>query len=202
VTTGEYPYPPDEFDAVDPSAGPRGAHRRPRSRWATAWPYLAALAVSAVLAFALVGYVWEDRAPTPSAQGTAGQAPQGTTPPPSPSDAAPEESPRPEPTTDAPTATTPAPAPDLSTPVSVVNSTTVPGLAADAAGQLEAAGWTEVVFGNFTGTLPASTVRYATAEQEGSARAVADTLGIDTVELAADDAVGGIEVVLEADYTG
>ena len=219
MTQGEYPYPADEFDAVDRSAGPRGSHRRPRSAWARLWPYALVLALSAVLAFALVGYVWDEREPAPSAQGPG--AATG------------------EPATDAPAGVgtdpgaSPSPLgePDLASPVRVVNATSVRGLAAEVAERLRAAGWTEVSTGNYAGEdLATSTVRYAAPELEASARAVADELGITAVELAgaddagaatddaeADDAsseddagsdddaaeaaeIEGIEVVLEADF--
>jgi hypothetical protein len=85
----------------------------------------------------------------------------------------------------------------------VLNSTSVSGLASAAAAELEDAGWTAVSSGNFRGgTLPASTVRYASADLEASARAVATELGITAVELADPDAGEAIEVVLEADFTG
>ncbi|WP_298461733.1 LytR C-terminal domain-containing protein [uncultured Cellulomonas sp.] len=214
MTKGEYPYPPDEFDAVDPSAGPRGVHRNPRSRWATVWPFLAALVVAAALGLVVVNLVWDEREPAPSAQGTAeapagdGTVTEGATPetpaadptgtpaPVEPTTPAPE--PTPEPTPEPPP---PAPEPDLATPVSVFNSTSVTGLAADAAEQLEDAGWTEVEAANYTGgTLPSSTVSYAGPELEVSARAVAAVLGITTVQLAESDAVDGIQVVLERDF--
>jgi hypothetical protein len=185
VTQGEYPYPPDEFDAVDRSDAPRGSHRRPRSTWSTLWPYGLALAVSGALAFTLVEYVWQDREPAPSAQGTGA------------------------PVTGAPTApgatASPSPQgePDLSAPVSVLNATSVRGLAGEVAAELEDAGWTAVVTGNYTGDdLTASTVIYGSPDLEASARAVAEELGIAEVELATGDATDGIDVVLEPDYAG
>jgi hypothetical protein len=85
----------------------------------------------------------------------------------------------------------------------VLNSTSVQGLAAEAAEQLEDAGWSDVGSGNYPGgTLPASTVYYAAADLEVSARAVAEVLGIDAVELAENDTTEGIEVVLERDFAG
>jgi len=207
VTQGEYPYPPDEFDAVDPSTGPRGAHRRPRSRWATLGPYLAALVVSAAVAYVVIGFLWDERGDAPSAQPTAGvsepaadpQAPGTDASPPTGAEpTGPEATGTPGPTTGAPLAE-----PDLATPVIVLNSTSVSGLASEAAAELEDAGWTAVRSGNFPGgTLPESTVRYASADLEPSARAVADALGIAAVELADPDATDSIEVVLEADFAG
>ncbi len=205
VTKGEYPYPPDEFDDVDPSAGPRGAHRRPRSRWATLWPYLAALVASAVVAYVVIGFLWDEREAAPTAQpGSAVSEPAAADDPATepgaeePTDAAPAPTPSASATEEPP-----APEPDLGTPVVVLNSTSVAGLASEAAEELTDAGWTAVRSGNFPGgTLPGSTVRYAAVDLEASARAVADALGIATVELAESDATDGIEVVLELDYAG
>ena len=213
MTKGEYPYPPDEFDAVDPSPGPRGIHRGPRSTWSRVWPFLVALALSGALAFAVVGYLWEERGPTPTAQVTdvapAPSEPEPSEPEPSdpattepsPAEPSPTPTPAPEPTVEAPPP--PAPEPDLTTVVNVFNSTSIQGLAADAADQLEDVGWTEVDTGNYAGgTLAASTVFYPTPELEVSARAVADALGIATVQLAESDAGDGIDVVLERDFAG
>ena len=192
---GEYSYPADEFDAVDRSAGPRGAHRRPRSTWARLWPYVLVLALSAALAVALVGYVWDEREPAPSAQGSgpAGGAPAGEA-------AAGAVDPG------ATASPSPQGEPDLAAPVSVVNATSVQGLAAEVAQRLRDAGWTEVSTGNYAGEgLATSTVRYGAPELEASARAVADELGITAVEAAEagdDVAIEGIEVVLEGDFRG
>jgi LytR cell envelope-related transcriptional attenuator len=208
VTKGEYPYPPDEFDAVDPSAGPRGVHRRPRSRWSAVWPFVVALVVSAGLALVVVALVWDERGPgttpatdvaAPAATDAAPTEPDPAATEPPATEAAPVE-PTPVPPVETPP---PPPEPDLATPVVVFNSTSVQGLAADAAEQLADAGWSDVDSGNYPGgTLAASTVFYAAAELEVSARAVAEVLGIDVVELAESDATDGIEVVLERDFAG
>ncbi|GAA2726443.1 hypothetical protein CAE01nite_25700 [Cellulomonas aerilata] len=176
------------------------------------WPFLVALLVSAGLGLAVVALVWDDRAP---GTGTGVAAPGATEP--APTEPAPAEPPATEaPATEAPAAEPPAteepapvqtpaplPEPDLGTPVTVFNSTSISGLAAEAADQLSDAGWSEVDSGNYPGgTLPSSTVFYGTAELEVSARAVADVLGIAAVELAESDATAGIEVVLERDFAG
>lgn len=159
----------------------------------------------------LIGLLWDDDAPPPAAgvvgdvEGTdaAGeQTPADPAATPAP-DAAPQTPGSVEPPVEPPvTGETPPPEPDLGTPVAVFNSTSVQGLAADAAETLEDAGWTEVEPANFTGgSLAVSTVRYGDPAVEVSARAVADALGITAVELAESDAVDGIEVVLELDYT-
>ena len=101
------------------------------------------------------------------------------------------------------TATTAAPpAADLATAVVVYNSTSVSGLAAKGAAALTKAGFTKVTSGNYTGgTLPTSTVFYATANLEGTAKAAASALKITTVTLSPAKAGKTIAVVLEKDYT-
>ncbi len=167
------------------------------------WPFLVALVVSCALAFAVVALVWDDRRPTatPATDEAAAPGTSETGAPP----AAPEAtgSGAPEAPAESPPAGTPPPEPDLATPVTVFNSTSVQGLASDAADQLEDAGWSEVGSGNYSGgTLPASTVFYGAAELEVSARAVAEVLGIEAVELSESGASDGIEVVLERDFAG
>jgi hypothetical protein len=171
------------------------------------WPFLVALVVSAGLAFAVVALVWDERGADPAATQVAAPGSESTEPAPVESDPAASEPPASEPpATQAPAPVetpAPPPEPDLTTPVTVFNSTSVSGLAADAADQLADAGWSDVDSGNYPGgTLPSSTVFYGTAELEVSARAVADVLGIDVVELAESDTTEGIEVVLERDFAG
>jgi hypothetical protein len=171
------------------------------------WPFLLALLVSAGLAFAVVAFVLDERDPGTTAS-TGAAAPETAATEPAPSESAPAatEPPATEPPATqapAPPVETPAPTPDLATPVTVFNSTSVSGLAADAADRLTEAGWSDVGSGNYPGgTLPSSTVFYGTADLEVSARAVADVLGIDVVELAESDTTDGIEVVLERDFAG
>ena len=203
VTKGEYPYPPDEFDEVEPTAGPRGVHRRPRSRWSRVWPFLVALVVSAALAFAAVELVWDGRRAGPVAEPD-DLVVEGEATPTESAPATPDPSATPTPVEPVPTTTTPPPPPepDLSTPVTVLNSTSVQGLAAEAAGRLEEAGWTQIDAGNYPGgTLPSSTVFYGSAELAVSARAVAEALGISAVE-PPESATTAIEVVLERHFAG
>jgi hypothetical protein len=200
VSKAPYPYPPDEFDLVEPGSGPRGVHRAPRSTWGKAWPFLVVLVVVPALAFAAVSSWLELRAADPGATAsTESIAPAETaaeTPAETASAPAETTAPAPAPPVEQPA---PEPEPDLSTAVVVFNSTSRSGLAASAAGVLEDAGWETVSAANYTGrTLPASTVRYGAAELEVTARAAAAALGIAAVELAED--VDGIQVVLENDY--
>ena len=199
MTKAEYPYPPDEFDEI--VAGPRGAHRTPRSRWSRLWPFLLVLVLFPALAFGVVTYWSSDRGgadqagaldPGADASATEGSADPAETPAQTPTET-PTEAPV-VPPTDEPVA------PDLTTPVVVYNATNRSGLAAAAASKLEDAGWTKVTSRNYTGAgLATSTVLYSSPELETSARAAADELGISAVQAAESDATAGLEVVLEED---
>nr|WP_281728268.1 LytR C-terminal domain-containing protein [Cellulomonas denverensis] len=77
------------------------------------------------------------------------------------------------------------------------------GLAADVAGQLEEAGFTTVTAGNGDATAAdVTTVFYASPELATTAQAVADALGIATVQESAADAGSGIAVLLRTDFVG
>ena len=128
---------------------------------------------------------------------TTGSAPVTTSPPPT--SVAPTTTSSPAPTIAA------APDPRTSVNVVVLNNSTVPGLASRAAVDVRRRGWTVVQVGNFTGTIPASTVYYrpGTAEE-----AAARVLGADLrarVEPRFDglpSTADGIVVVVTSDYAG
>jgi len=209
-------YPPDEFDLVD-SSSPRSPHRAPKSLARRLVPFLAAIILGPLLAYFIVTAISTGDLPGMGGDGTTTQQNGDTvTPTVEPDDddedtsTDDEASPDDETTTDdettpddEPTTEEPAVEPDLGTRVMVLNSTSTGGLAGRARDTLEAAGWTNVATGNFSGTLPASTVFYAEDddELEASARAVAEELGITNVELDAARATDPITVVLEADFT-
>lgn len=69
-------------------------------------------------------------------------------------------------------AAAPPPAAADRPPLTVLNNSTVPGLAADAAARFRAGGWTVTTVGNFTGRIAETTVYYD-AGQEPAARALA-----------------------------
>jgi hypothetical protein len=96
-------------------------------------------------------------------------------------------------TTPSPTATTPSPKPTQSrteptpeptvernAPVSVLNNTTIQGLAATYSAKVRAAGWSDVVVGNWRGAIPGNTVYYPAALR-AQGRLLGDDLGIDRV---------------------
>lgn len=102
------------------------------------------------------------------------------------------------------TTTSPAPGPEKSVPVRVYNNSTIKGLAAEAAEDLAAAGWTVAEVGNYSaGRIPTTTVYYTpgTAE-EAAARALGEEFGM-RVEDRFDgirDANPGVIVIVTNDY--
>lgn len=102
------------------------------------------------------------------------------------------------------TTTSPTPGPEKSVPVRVYNNSTIKGLAAEAAEDLAAAGWTVAEVGNYSaGRIPTTTVYYTpgTAE-EAAARALGEEFGM-RVEDRFDgirDANPGVIVIVTNDY--
>lgn len=198
---GSYPYPPDEFDAAARAGGPRGVHRAPRSRWSRWWPFLVVLVVFPALAYAAVTVLsdWDGLSTGSGDDGQQQAAPEETTPASEDTtpEATPEETPEQETTPEPP----PPPPLDTARPVDVYNATSRSGLAGNAAGRLEAAGFTDVSALNWDGTDPAaSVVYYGSADDVTTAQTVATTLGIAQVVESAADAPEGIVVVLWTDY--
>ncbi len=196
MRAADYPYPPDEFDAAA-AGGPQGVHRRPRSAWSRAWPFLVVLVVLPALAYAAVTIASGNNPLTASTSSS------------SPSSSASASTPAGEETSATPTQTpteTPTPTPtaevDLARAVTVQNATNRSGLASGAKDTLEAAGFTDVTSGNFEGTEPAaSVVYYPAATDSATAAAVAAALGIAAVEESATTSPDGVLAVLAADYT-
>lgn len=198
VTKG-YRYPEDEFDAEPAQDAPIGVHRAPRTWWSRWWPFVAVLVL--VPALTVGGVLWySSRGGTlpgittggePGASAPASEpAPSATTEAPGEAPAAPEETPE-----------TPEPTADLAATVRVLNAANISGLAAGAAEQLEGAGFTAVTTGNGNaGGGTTSTVFYATADQEVTARQVAATLGITAVVQDADVAGDAVVVLLLRDF--
>jgi LytR cell envelope-related transcriptional attenuator len=197
VTKGKYPYPPDEFDDVGAKSGPRGVHRRSRSLWTRAWPFLAILVLFPAVAYGLVTVLSNSNVGLPGLGSESSAAASSTAP--SAAASSDTAAPTPAPTASAPAAT--GTGADLTTAVVVFNSTSTSGLAAKGAAALTAAHFTKVSSGNYTGgTLPTSTVFYATKGLEATAQAAAKALGITTVTLDPAKAGKTIAVVLEKDY--
>jgi hypothetical protein len=194
VSKPPYPYPEDEFDVAGHESGPRGVHRAPRSAWATAAPFILVVLLFSGLAYGLVTYLYSWQGITLPGQEVPDDL-QGDTPSSTPSTTA--TTPATTPTTVPPVAPTPL----FATPVTVYNSTSIRGLAAQGAAALKGAGFTKVTAENFTGKKPkTSTVFYASDDLKVTAEAAAASLGITTVTLSPPDAANGIAVVLVSDF--
>jgi hypothetical protein len=110
-------------------------------------------------------------APTPSVT-----TPSATTPAPTET----TKSPKPTPTeTDEPEPK-PEPAVERNAPVSVLNNTTIQGLAATYSAKVRAAGWNDVIVGNWRGAIAGNTVYYPAALQP-QGELLGKDLGIDRV---------------------
>lgn len=102
------------------------------------------------------------------------------------------------------TTTSPTPGPEKSVPVRVYNNSTIKGLAAEAAEDLAAAGWTVAEVGNYSaGRIPTTTVYFTpgTAE-EAAARALGEEFGMRVEDRFAGirDANPGVIVIVTNDY--
>lgn len=165
-------HPQDRFDVKGPSQPARaGAHRTPPRRgrgWiAFAWAAAATvvLVVVGIVGLQLITDRLDLDAVFPDQTPVASEAPS-----------------------------TPAPAPavvDTAATVTVLNGTTTPGLAAAAAEQLAAAGWTQsiAVSDADQNDVATTTVFYQDASQEGAARGLAEALGIGSITLSDDFAI-------------
>lgn len=205
MSPADYPYPPDEFDGAAASAGPRGVHRTPRTWWSRWWPFVAAVVLFPVLAYAAVTVIsdgvdlpWQGSGTTTEeTTGADGEAEDATEPTEEATEPAEDEAtqtPTPEPTPEAVV--------DLARSVEVFNATTTSGLASAAKDAVEAAGFTNVSSGNWDGDDQAATVVYYPAAADvATAQAVAAALGIASVAESAEVAPEGIVVVLAGDFT-
>ena len=199
MSKARYPFPDDEFDAVDAHAGPRGVHRRARSVWTRVWPFLLVIVLFPAIAYGIVTLLTGTDIGQTGGSGLPSVGVTGTTAPSTPATAATSASPGTTPTSPA---TTPPATSDLRTAVVVYNATKTSGLAAKGETALKTAGFTTITTGNYPGTAPAtSTVYYATAKLEATARAAATALKITTVTLDPVKAGSTIAVVLAKDYT-
>jgi hypothetical protein len=86
----------------------------------------------------------------------------------------------PSPTPTKTTKTTKEPEAERNAPVSVLNNTTIQGLAATYSAKVRAAGWTDVRIGNWRGSIGGNTVYYPPQFEE-QAQLLGDDLGIDRI---------------------
>ncbi|NLT54701.1 MAG: hypothetical protein GXX79_09060 [Actinomycetales bacterium] len=185
----------DRYSPIE--ATRRGAHRARPTPAAAVAPVVAVVAVVAVVLvglWALVGSLGgQDSGGDPEAGPSASQ-------PATPSDR-PSQTPQ---QSQSPTESTEQQQPqvDRSLTVKVLNNTSTAGLAKKAADQLKAAGWTigEVTNHRPLGSVPQTTVYYATMAQRATAQAVAADLGTRTVQRSPTLAGNGLTAILASDY--
>lgn len=211
-------YPEDEFDVAGRERAPEGVHRRPRSPLATWLPFLLVLVLVPLLAWGAVSLLSREPAPEAAGTPTATQEPTATAAPtdgattPDGATAAPTGEATDEPTGEEPTeeeptdeeTAEPEPAADVSlgASISVLNGAGVGGLAATAAEQLTADGFTNVIAADYTAGSPdVTTLYYRNAELAPTAQRIGDVLGIgNLVELASATENVEIAIVLREDY--
>jgi len=122
-----------------------------------------------------LGWLFVDDDPE-TAPTTATSAPPATKTTPAPSPSATTKT-TPSPT---PTQTTDEPEAERTTPVAVLNNTTIQGLAATYSAKVRSAGWTTVTIGNWRGSIAGNTV-YFPPQLEEQAKLLADDLDISRV---------------------
>ncbi len=153
-------------------------HRRTVGRRAFVPPvWLITVAVAAVVA-GIIGIGWlaidQTRGteaapePSPSPSPTASASPAEPSPTPEPTEVTPSPTPSPEPVV------------DRSPGVSILNGTSIQGLAATAGDHLQGLGWDDIRTGDTGGTYPENTV-YFPAQFEEQAATLAADLGITRV---------------------
>lgn len=177
MTTTEYE--DDEFDRAADTQ-PAGAHRQPVSRLKLAWPFLVAIILAPLLAWAVVTLFLTDSEQSPEATPSA-QVSQSAAP-----------------------TTTSAPV-RKDAPVTVYNAVGTQGLAATAAQKLTAEGFTSVNATNSAARgITQTTVYYTRDELKESAQAAAKALNIATVTAkpAGYQMPDGIVIYLLKDFSG
>ncbi len=157
-------------------------HRRTVGRRAfvpPVWLIVVAL-VAVVVGAAGIGWLAWDATRDPDAAPVA-SSPSTTEPTPEPSTAAPTT---PAPTTEAPPPP-PTPAVDRSPGVSILNGTSIDGLASEASDLLGDLGWPDLRTGDTAGSYPENTV-YFPPQLEAQAQTLAQDLGITRIRPSVD----------------
>lgn len=198
-------YPEDEFDVAGRERAPQGTHRAPRNPWRALLPYALVIVLVPLLAWGAVGLLGSgggtgDGGDAQDTETTAPPTAEETTEP------ADEEPTDAEGTTEGEEGESPdegLPADVITTTsISVLNGAGISGIAAEAAGQLTDAGFTDVVAADYGASAPeATTLYYRNADLAPTAEAIGDLLGIETlVELASATQNVEIAIVLRADF--
>lgn len=189
--------PEDEFSELARERKMQGVHRKRRSPWLTALPILLVLIVAPALGWLTVELASQDVLPLPSASSSKDAEPteDPTTiateePSAEPSEdpsADPSAEPSGEPSEEPSSEPSEEPSEDpeeagisYDAQITVLNGSGIPGHAAETAGQLEAAGYTNVETGNYSSTIPeTSAIYFAGPELYDTAQNLAGTLLID-----------------------
>lgn len=190
----------DPYTGVDSTR--RGAHRARPTPLMAALPAVAVVVVVLLVAFGV--YTLLGGAGGGNGSGNGGPAAgaevspsvSGEADPSPPADA--EQSPEPE---EEPVEEEPEP--DKSIRVTVLNNTSTPRLAAKGKDKLAGDGWNVVAVGDHKprGSVPSTTVFYATEGQRVTAEAISQALGAGGVEESSEIAGDAITVVLSTDFT-
>ena len=209
VSKRDYPYPPDEFDQIDPAERPKEVHAAKRSAWSRTWPFLLVVVLVPAAAIVAVKLL--------SAPSTPGSEVQNTVSPPAVTQPTDQPTVQPtEPTTE-PTDQTPTEEPPTEEPPAVIDfginltvmndvSNAFPGtrnqLAARTAARLITAGFTEATAStnHVQNERPTSHVYYGSPEDRATAEAVAEAVSIASVQEDAEVATEGIVVSLGDDF--
>ncbi|WP_315501297.1 LytR C-terminal domain-containing protein [Actinomyces radicidentis] len=182
-----YEYPEDEFDSpADDGPDPIGVHREPVPAWRSWLPLLAVLIIVPLLAWGAVSLLGSrSGSPTETTTTTTTASTASATP-------------------TATASATLAGDADMTTGITVHNGTSTQGLGTRTGEKLTNAGFTAVTVsqGVYSLTDPtATTIYYASPDDESTAQAVAQTLGVtNVVESAAEAQSNPIVVVLRDDY--
>jgi hypothetical protein len=214
VSKNSYPYPPDEFDSVNPTSRPQEVHAARRSAWSRVWPFIVVIIAVPAIAFAVIKVLssWDSAQDAAPGGSTITSTTTATvTDPPTPPPAAETAPPAGEATDGDAGAEDPsdgtggddAPPPiDRSVAVKVLNAKGEQGVAGRASDLLRQDGWTSVSADNYEGEQieGASTVYYGKNIWSTSAQSVAGILQIDLVEKDTDGSPDGITIVLRQDF--
>ncbi|MDR0946104.1 MAG: LytR C-terminal domain-containing protein [Bifidobacteriaceae bacterium] len=204
MSKNAYPFPPDEFDEIDPDLRPKEVHAARRSAWSRIWPFIVVIIVVPLLAFGVIKYLSNFHSPSDSetAAGTASSVSASAGATASASSAAPSPSASVSPSSSKTKSATPSASatPDRYLAVSILNATDTTGLAAKVKTIMQSDAWNSVTVGDYTGTPVPTTseVTYSKNSQKVTATYLAGILHIDTVKK--DTTAQGLTVVLAKDF--
>ncbi len=191
-------YPEDEFDYL-PEDSPVGVHRKPRSAWHAVLPFLVALVVVPLLAWAATALIRsrvsdEELIVAPPSQSEVIDEQSGEQSAPPPADLEPDDTPTAAPedpldpggedtgTDNPPSTDTPVAEIQYGFEIAVLNASGIEGHAGRTAGTLNEAGFTNTWTGNAENSATqVNTVFYPNAELRPTAEKIGQLLGIENL---------------------